>query len=32
MVKEKFALSMPEGTGLLVYLEKGEKGLINQCP
>ncbi len=28
MVKQKFALSMPEGTGLLAYLEKGEKGLL----
>jgi MoaA/NifB/PqqE/SkfB family radical SAM enzyme len=27
MVKKKFALSMPEGTGLLAYLEKGEKGI-----
>jgi MoaA/NifB/PqqE/SkfB family radical SAM enzyme len=30
MVTEKFALSMPEGTGLLVYLEKGEKGLMHK--
>src|SRR4030042_6914797 len=27
MSEKKFALSMPEGPGLLTYLEKGEKGL-----
>jgi len=30
MVKKKFALSMPEGTGLMAYLEKGEKGLLRK--
>lgn len=28
MDKNKFALNMPEGTGLMAYLEKGEKGLL----
>ena len=27
MTGKKFALNMPEGTGLLAYLEKGERGL-----
>ncbi len=26
MSEKKFALNMPEGTGLLAYLEKGIKG------
>lgn len=30
MTGKKFALSMPEGTGLLAYLEKGEKGLFRK--
>jgi MoaA/NifB/PqqE/SkfB family radical SAM enzyme len=30
MVKKKFALSMPEGSGLLAYLEKGEKSLLRR--
>ncbi len=30
MVKKKFALSMPEGSGLMAYLEKGEKGLLRK--
>jgi MoaA/NifB/PqqE/SkfB family radical SAM enzyme len=28
MSEKKFALNMPEGTGLMAYLEKGEKGLV----
>jgi MoaA/NifB/PqqE/SkfB family radical SAM enzyme len=28
MNEKRFALNMPEGTGLLAYLEKGEKGLL----
>lgn len=28
MDKNKFALNMPEGTGLTAYLEKGEKGIL----
>jgi MoaA/NifB/PqqE/SkfB family radical SAM enzyme len=28
MDKRKFALNMPEGTGLMTYLEKGEKGIL----
>jgi len=30
MDKNKFALNMPEGTGLMAYLEKGEKGLMHK--
>jgi MoaA/NifB/PqqE/SkfB family radical SAM enzyme len=30
MNEKKFALNMPEGTGLLSYLEKGEKGLLRE--
>jgi MoaA/NifB/PqqE/SkfB family radical SAM enzyme len=32
MAKHKFALNMPEGTGLLTYLEKGEKGILRRSP
>jgi preprotein translocase subunit Sec61beta len=28
MDKNEFALNMPEGAGLLSYLENGEKGLV----
>jgi MoaA/NifB/PqqE/SkfB family radical SAM enzyme len=28
MSEKKYALNMPEGTGLMAYLEKGEKGLL----
>jgi len=28
MSEKRFALNMPEGTGLLAYLEKGEKGVV----
>lgn len=31
MDKQKFALNMPEGTGLIAYLEKGEKGILRRC-
>jgi len=30
MSEKKFALNMPEGTGLMAYLEKGEKGLLRK--
>jgi MoaA/NifB/PqqE/SkfB family radical SAM enzyme len=30
MNEKKFALSMPEGSGLMAYLEKGEKGLLRK--
>ena len=32
MDKHKFALNMPEGTGLMTYLGKGEKGLLGRSP
>ena len=32
MDKHKFALNMPEGTGLMTYLGKGEKGLMGRSP
>jgi MoaA/NifB/PqqE/SkfB family radical SAM enzyme len=30
MSKKKFGLNMPEGTGLMAYLEKGEKALLRE--
>jgi len=32
MSEKKFALNMPEGTGLMAYLEKGERGLAGSRP